>query len=148
MNIFVDKDKEIKIGISIIENGEDFTVEAFAVTAEDAKTCDFLFVFRYPSYKDTVEILDEALSVTGETIKLKSHFMRYKSFITLLKSWDLVDLQDNPMPVTEENIGRLSPLVADRVMDVLEKFLGTNSILEDVEKDPEVLPVSDQENSV
>ena len=76
------------------------------------------FVFRIPSFADTVKILDSAVEFSGVSSKINLHSMRLFRISTLLTSWTLT--KERP---TQKDIERLHPLVASVLsMQIDNKF--------------------------
>jgi len=126
MKLLVDK-KEVKrlnFVIGMNEAGE----YVFGKTKEEVKTSEFeehWFEFRKIDYKDSVEIFNKSstFSMADSDFKINPATLRYERFITLVTDWSFVDGDKVKIVVNRENIGKLVPVVATYMMDLMDSEL-------------------------
>jgi hypothetical protein len=127
--IFVDEGDEVKIEFYV---GRDADSNLVASEKESdlhspgAVIEKHSMVFRRPSFKDTVAISGStSVSLIGAGIEFSPLRVRMARMTHLIKSWTFVDDKGNPVPPTEENISKLSPLVANLAGMLLETAIGS-----------------------
>ena len=130
MKIFVDKNAEVIINLYTYydkekmlfwtKNNQSGKPEGIDETSPGVKT--FTLVFRLPNYRDTTDFIDSGiqLSVDGG-MRVSSGAVSFGRFSKLLKSWDFKDDDGAIVPANAENIGLLEPLVAQCIVEDLQK---------------------------
>jgi len=85
----------------------------------------FDFVFRFPSYKDNIDMMKQSGAITtdGETVELDAASLRYERFVVLINSWTLVDEEGKELTATRKNIDRLHPILATAILDRFEELV-------------------------
>lgn len=118
MRLFVKKSDLVSIAVFIYEKDEQ--IMATFVKSEVPKKQKFEevnFTFRRPSYQDSTDITTksrlqiyqgEESSIDASSITLFQNLI----FRTLISDWDIKDESGKKIPVTEENINSLEPLIA------------------------------------
>lgn len=79
--------------------------------------------FRRPNHADEVSIADEAITLVDGRPVIRAAGLRFRRFVTLLKSWTLKDRDGDALPPTANNVGKLHPAIADFVSEQLEREL-------------------------
>lgn len=132
MGIFVKDDQEIKVTIYVSSDIKGRTVaygEGIILPEEIKLITDtpkkYEIFFKYPNYRDCTDIADRGFSFTEQgDMTLNTMQIRFKRLVKLLKRWDFVDDDGNPIPTSEEMISKLDPVVAAAIIFGLEKALG------------------------
>jgi len=82
------------------------------------------FVFRRPSFKDAVNAVGDMATKDGISLSFNPLAIRFARIKSLLKDWSLKDGEGNKVPVTEQNIEKLNPVLADMVGTRLDDMIG------------------------
>ena len=129
MKIFVDRNAEITVTLFVYsgENESGFWTKNNQKNKPeniDEKTDGvqpYNLVFRLPNDKDSVELMDSGVQFSMEGgMQISTGAVSFGRFSRLLKSWDFKDADGNPIPVSQENIGRLDPGIARCIIEDLE----------------------------
>jgi hypothetical protein len=48
---------------------------------------------------------------------------RYERLINSIKSWSILDENDNPVPVNKENIDKMEPVLANAILGLCDKLM-------------------------
>jgi hypothetical protein len=122
--LFVDGENEIVIKVVVADspNGQVFagaSKDELDLEIDDLKdedVAELSFTFKQPSFKDSVDMAKSVLSSTdGQSLDFNPLAARYEKMVTLIKSWNLTDVNGNPVEPTEANISKLHPVVANTV---------------------------------
>ena len=131
MKLFVDKDAEIKIELSVAENEKGGIVawpkgqNPFKNT-DESKAKNYEIFFRYPTYKDNLVFLDSGVKFDENGgLSFVSNQSRYTRFVTLLKRWTFKDEEGKEVAATAENAEKLDPILSAVIVSELEKALKT-----------------------
>jgi len=119
LNLFVDKNDTFDIEIYVFNNeSEELTATAdVKEIPPDTKPETLKFTFRRASYKDTIDITSSSVSANFSS-DLTSDFRidptKWQDVVLrkLLVSWNLMDSEGKPKPLTQDNINQLNPSIA------------------------------------
>lgn len=129
MKLFLDKDAEIKVELSVIENENGGVVvwpkgQNPFKNIDESKAKSYEVFFRYPTYKDNLVFLDSGVKFDDNGIlSFVSNQSRYTRFVTLLKRWTFKDEEGKDVAATAENAERLDPTLSAVIVSELEKAL-------------------------
>lgn len=126
-SLFVDKSKilEVEFYVGISKKGEliaSATEGGFEKAMEVTDIEKHTVKFRMPSYRDNVEILSMTMRTNGNSVELDPALLRYERFCALLTEWTLTE-NGEPVRATRTNVDRLSPQVANVIMDRFDEVL-------------------------
>ena len=83
-------------------------------------------VFRRPSYKDEVSILQGILQsdvvAENSSFRFDIALLSYNKFVSLLESWSFKDEGGDPLPATQTNIDSLNPAIARAITSELNNL--------------------------
>jgi hypothetical protein len=80
--------------------------------------------FRRPTFGDFVNITGKVSTVDGTGFDFSPLAIRLTRMKSLIKSWTLVDENDNPIPADANSINNLDPFVANIIGVQLDALLG------------------------
>ena len=125
-SIFIDPTSTISIKFWIgIHNGQLVGAIDDEGKIENVTYDEYGAIFREPNYKDITDLSDGALAINQDgNYMLSVNQIRLKRVVRLLKSWNLKDGNGKVVPVSEENIEKLNPVVAYTLSYALENALG------------------------
>lgn len=126
-SLFVDKSKllEVDFYVGTSKKGEMVaaaTKDGFEKAMEVSDVEKHTVKFCMPSYRDNVEILSMTMKTNGNNVELDPALLRYERFCALLVEWTLTENGDTVRP-TRANIDRLSPQIANVIMDCFDEVL-------------------------
>jgi len=122
VEFYVATDKQANIWADLKEN----TLKEILDKSERYEIKKYNAVFRQPSFGDTIGLYDNVFStIDGANIRMNPLAARYKKISLLIKSWDLADKEGNQIEPTEENIGKLHPIVANVLGIQVDIITGT-----------------------
>ena len=116
ITIFIAKDKNGNSMFNILE--EELLDKG--VSKEEIKKEEI--IFRKPSYRDNVQILNKAVTVQGDSVHVDPMLLRYNRFCTLLKSWTFKDEDGNEIPANARYINDINTDLANTILDELDKY--------------------------
>jgi len=131
INLLVKPDDEIviKFIVAVDNEGKIFADHNKQALIEILKGTEYKMeehsaVFKRPSFKDLLN-LNQSIYGTGDgKISFNPMKDRHHKMTELLKSWSLKDEEGKAIPATKENVGNLSPIVADEIAVQLELEVG------------------------
>lgn len=131
--IFVNNDDTVTINVyTSMKNGNLSASISRGAFAEDADVKEYEFIFRYPSYKDNIDVMRDSIrsSLVGEeqSLEFNPAMVRYERFCKLLMDWNITDKDGEKVPANRTNINRLNPVLAGVVLDELEMILYGSSL--------------------
>lgn len=95
------------------------------VAGEDLDTYKtYKIVFRYPTYGDSIKIVDAAVSLSVDSVNLAPGELRMERISTLIKSWNLAEKAPD-----RTQIESLNPLVANVIGFQLDEALKERGLL-------------------
>ncbi len=118
MRLFVKKSDLISIPIFVYEeDGQTIATFTKSETSSIDNVETVKFIFRRPSYSDSVNITTKSqlqLAQTDDASINASSIVTFQNLIfkTLISDWDIKDENGQKVPVNSENINSLEPLVA------------------------------------
>lgn len=134
-NLFIKQEDELKISIWVGESQtgkmvaypDGYKISDKIVFNGDPEKIDI--VFRYPNYRDTIEISDSsnvAFSGNGD-VSVKTNSIRFRRICKLIKRWSVKDAEGNQVEPNEENLGTLDPIIGTALCYALEMALGVGN---------------------
>lgn len=86
---------------------------------------DHIFGFSPIDFKSHTSIIDRSLDVIGGTVRVNTAAMRYNRLVSCLKTWTLKNDDGSDIPVNEETIASLPPIVAETINNEIDNMTGT-----------------------
>lgn len=78
--------------------------------------------FRYPRYRDNVDLLSQSARMSGDDVAFDAVAIQYQRMNLLLSSWTFKD-GDQVVEVSRENIDALHPNVAAAIIEKINSIL-------------------------
>jgi len=113
--IYCDIEEE---GVKVLMGDKDFSIE------------EYKFVFKKPSFGDLSQLTDLLTSprkVGEEYIGYESNpiAIKVKTISYLIRDWSLCDDKGNKVPINEDNISKLNPIIASAIGIQLDSYFST-----------------------
>jgi len=135
MNLFINPKDTISfdVYVAVVDDKlyanadkEELLKENKNINIKEDQIVTFTFTFKKPSYKDNIDIVKRSGGFTsdGETIEFDASSVRYERFVSLLKSWTLVNNKGELLPATKENVDMLHPTLAAVILTRMEEIIG------------------------
>ena len=126
-NLFVKDEDEIKIEILVAQTKEGYIyceakkdkkdLEKLINNDElEGKIEEYTVIFKKPNFKDMSEISNNMVNVNSENgVNFNLLGVRMSKMKKLLKKWDFKDNEGKEIPVNDENIDKLNPIIAGTI---------------------------------
>ena len=112
---------EVRIYKSV-EGGKELYHEVGANGVPPVGWEEMVFVFKRPAWGETKDIMSNSIRVMDGKGEIDLYKLMDARLKVLLRAWPMKDEDGNPVPVTPEDINRLSPPLVDK----LNAALGAN----------------------
>jgi len=123
VSLFIKEDDTFRIDFFIGQNKDG--KQTISLKKEDVVSPESHFViFRKPNYRDNVAIISSSVSSNFQQITVDPAKMRYERFVRLAKEWSFVNEDKEIIVPTRENIDKLSPMLADFIVEQLDDLVG------------------------
>tara|TARA_B100000614_G_scaffold262909_1_gene300824 strand:+ start:300275 stop:300712 length:438 start_codon:yes stop_codon:yes gene_type:complete len=125
-SLFIDPNSSIDVKFWIgVHDGQLVGAIDKSSKIEGVEYDEYAASFREPNYRDIADLSDGAVAInTDGNYALSVNQVRLKRVVRLLKSWNLKDDNNKAVPVNEQNIEKLNPVVAFTLSAALENALG------------------------
>ena len=139
-NLFVKDEDEIKVEILVAQTKEGYIyceakkdkkdLEKLINNDElEGKIEEYIIIFKKPNFKDMSEISNNMVNVNSENgVNFNLVGVRMAKIKNLLKKWDFKDDEGNEIPINNENIDKLNPIIAGTIGVELDKATSSGMI--------------------
>jgi hypothetical protein len=81
-------------------------------------------VFRFPTYRDNANALDDSIEVKNGKLQFQTSLLRLNRMARLTKEWTFKDEKGDAVEITPESVGNLNPSIATYIGERMEEVLG------------------------